>query len=85
MPWFVLGTSRLHHLLATDALTSKTGAGRYALEAFDERWHPIVGEAMTLRQLGEETGHYDDALDRRAQDTIGFAEMVVATGLAIPV
>lgn len=83
--WFVLGTSRLHHLLATDTLTSKTGAGRYALEAFDDRWHPIVGEAMTLRQLGEETGHYDDAPDRRAQDTIGFAEMVVATGLAIPV
>jgi predicted nucleotidyltransferase len=83
--WFVLGVSRLHHLLATDRLTSKTGAGRYALEAFDDRWRPIVTEALVYRELEESTGEYDGEPARRARETVEFAEMAVASGLAITV
>jgi len=83
--WFVLGASRLHHLLATNTLTSKMGAGRYALDAFDKRWWPIVTEAMAVRQLGEPSGRYDGDPDLRARDTVEFSEMVVRTGLTIPV
>jgi hypothetical protein len=83
--WFVLGVCRLHHLLATDRLTSKTGAGRYALEAFGERWRPVIAEAIVQRELDESTGTYDGAPARRAQDTIDFSAMVVSSGLAIPV
>lgn len=83
--WFVLGASRLHHLLARGALTSKMGAGRHALEVFGERWRPIITEAMTIRELGEPSGQYDGDTDLRARDTIEFSEMVVKTGLAIPV
>ena len=83
--WFVLGVSRLHHLLATGRLTSKTGAGRYALERFGERWRPIVAEAIVYRELDESTGRYDGEPARRAEDTIDFVDMVVASGLAIPV
>ena len=37
-------------------MTSKTGAGEYALEAFGEEWVPIVTEALRLRRgEGEQT------------------------------
>jgi hypothetical protein len=82
--WCVLGTSRLHHLLATGALTSKTGAGRYAVEVFGERWRPIVTEALAVRVTGETSGIYDDDPQRRAADVIAFTDMVVTEGLALP-
>lgn len=83
--WCVLGVSRLHHLLATGALTSKTGAGRYAMSRFGERWRPIVTEALALRVTGGSSGYYEGAPDRRAEDTIAFTDMVVRDGLALTV
>lgn len=83
--WYVLGTTRLHHLLATNRLTSKSGAGRYALEAFDDRWRRVVAEALVIRELDATTGEYDGQPARLAQDTIDFADLVVRSGLAIPV
>lgn len=38
--WVVTGISRLHYTLATGEITSKEGAGRYALETF-----PTIGTA----------------------------------------
>jgi hypothetical protein len=48
--WIVTGISRLHYTLATGDITSKTGAGRHALEAFPERWHRVINEALRLRE-----------------------------------
>ncbi|MCK2217780.1 DUF4111 domain-containing protein [Actinomadura sp. ATCC 31491] len=48
--WIVTGISRLHYTLATGELTSKTGAARYALQAFPERWRRVVREALRLRE-----------------------------------
>jgi hypothetical protein len=81
--WFVLGTSRLHHLLATDELTSKTGAGFYAERAFDPRWHELIGEALSFRALGVVTADYDAG--RMAEQVVEFADFVVPDGLAIPI
>jgi predicted nucleotidyltransferase len=47
--WFVTGVARLHYTLATGEITSKTAAGRHALEAFPERWHRVVNEVLRLR------------------------------------
>ena len=47
--WIVLGISRLHYTLATGDITSKTGAGRWALGTFPERWHRVVREALDIR------------------------------------
>ena len=80
--WSVLGVARLHHLLATDRLTSKAGAGRYAAEAFDQRWRPIVAEALALRVTGETSGYYDGVEGRRGADNAAFTAMVVEDGLA---
>ncbi|MFH8348851.1 aminoglycoside adenylyltransferase domain-containing protein [Streptomyces sp. NPDC018045] len=48
--WGVLGVSRLHHTTATGKVISKGGAGRYALETFAPRWHPVIGEALRLHR-----------------------------------
>ncbi|MFF4044831.1 aminoglycoside adenylyltransferase domain-containing protein [Streptomyces sp. NPDC001816] len=77
--WFVLGIARLHHLLATDRLTSKTGAGRHALTAFDGRWQPIVHEALRIRE-GSTTSAYEGDPIARLQDTIAFAAMAIEEG-----
>ena len=81
--WFVLGTSRLHHLLARDELTTKDGAGRYAREAFGERWAYLADEALTARATGALTKDYDSA--SLGADVAEFCTMVVRTGLEIPV
>ncbi|MFI0262289.1 aminoglycoside adenylyltransferase domain-containing protein [Streptomyces sp. NPDC017056] len=48
--WGVLGVSRLHYTLATGGITSKGGAGRYALETFGAPWRPVIGEALRLHR-----------------------------------
>lgn len=49
LQWLVLGVARLHHTIATHDVTSKTGAGRYALGIVDERWHPVLETSLELR------------------------------------
>lgn len=44
--WGVLGAPRLHRTITTGEVVSKEAAGEHALEAFDERWHPIVREGL---------------------------------------
>ena len=81
--WCVLGVPRLHHLLATDRLTSKDGAGRHAVDAFGERWRPLVAEALAYRATGERAGALAD--DRLSAEVIEFTDLVVRAGLEIPV
>jgi hypothetical protein len=81
--WFVLGVPRLHHLLATDRLTSKNGAGQHAVDAFGERWRPLVAEALAYRGTGERAGALvDEELGAQVMD---FADLAVRAGLEIPV
>ncbi|HSZ28224.1 MAG TPA: hypothetical protein VK784_00530 [Pseudonocardiaceae bacterium] len=87
-PWFpvwaVLGVSRLHHLLATGTMTSKSGAGRHAQKAFGPRWQPIIAESLYLRTGGGE-GHrgYRSPLARR-RDTLAFLDTAIEAALALP-
>jgi hypothetical protein len=81
--WCVTGVSRLHHLLATGRMTSKSGAGRYALTAFGPEWHPIVREALRARERPAEQSGYDADPAARARDTIAFTTMAIDAGLAL--
>ncbi len=83
--WCVLGVSRLHHVLATGRLTSKSAAGHYAVEAFGERWRLLVTEALAYRLTGGTSGGYANDPERRADDCATFTAMVVRDGLALPV
>jgi hypothetical protein len=80
--WTVLGVSRLCHLLVTGSMTSKSGAGRWALEAFGPEWHRVVCEALRARESPETRSLYADDRDGLRPDIVAFAEMVIAAGLA---
>jgi len=81
--WCVLGVSRLHHLLATGTMTSKSGAGRYALAAFGPRWHPIIQEALRAREDPDRPSGFDGEADRRGRDNTAFIRMALVSGLAL--
>jgi len=44
----VLGAPRLHYTIATGEITTKEAAGQYALDTFDRKWHPLIGDALAL-------------------------------------
>jgi hypothetical protein len=78
--WGGLGAPRLHHLLATGRLTSKSGGGRWALEAFPQH-REIVLEALRVRERPDEPSPYDDDPRRRAADLIALMTDVIEDGL----
>jgi hypothetical protein len=82
--WFVLGIPRLHHAIATGTLTSKDGAGHYALEVFGKRrWRPVVAEALTYRARGEPSGVWAGREDDLADEVLKFCRMALEAGLAL--
>ncbi len=50
LQWLVLGVPRLHHTVATLEITSKTGAGHYALGFVADQWHPVIRTCIALRE-----------------------------------
>jgi Aminoglycoside adenylyltransferase, C-terminal domain len=49
LQWLVLGVPRLHNTIATLDITSKTWAGRYALEVAPAQWRPVLDAALAQR------------------------------------
>jgi hypothetical protein len=81
--WCVLGVSRLHHLLATGVMTSKSGAGRHALTVFGPQWHPIVRDALRAREQPGAPSAYGSDSAARARATTEFTVMAIDAGLAL--
>jgi hypothetical protein len=75
--WCVLGSSRLHYTLASGAITSKEGAGRYALATFPVRWHRLIEEALRIRCAAGGRSAYRSPLTRR-RELLAFTGMVIA-------
>lgn len=48
--WAVLGVLRQYYSFEAGAITSKLGAGEYALEQLPARWNRIIQEAINIRQ-----------------------------------
>ncbi len=78
--WSVLSVSRLHFTLRTSEITSKSGAGRYALHAFPERWQTIVNECLRVRRNTTMPSLYESALARR-RAALDYIEMVLDDAL----
>lgn len=78
--WSVLGVTRLHLTLTTGRITSKTGAGAYALTAFERRWHRIVEDSVRIR-AGGGSGYRNPY--RRRTDVLAYTDMVIRDALAV--
>lgn len=78
--WSVLSVSRLHFTLKTGEITSKTGAGSYALHAFPDRWQRIVNECLRVRRNASAPSLYESALARR-RAALDYIEMVLDDSL----
>lgn len=74
--WCVLGVARLDHLLVTGEMTTKSGAGRWGLSHYPERFHRVLREAIRIRHGGGD--EYADDEPARGQDTADFMAHVVA-------
>jgi hypothetical protein len=46
----VLGVLRQFYTFRERSITSKTGAGLYALDHTPARWHPLIREAINIRE-----------------------------------
>lgn len=77
--WGVLGAPRLAFTIATGQVTTKEGAGDWALGRYDASWHPIIREGLSYWR--GEPPEDDRFRDRRvrARATGEFVAHVVAT------
>jgi len=75
--WSVLGVLRLFYTIREHDITSKTGAGEYALRHVPERWHAIIQEALALRE-GTGESFYRSKL-KRANEAASFLRYVIRT------
>ncbi len=74
LAWCVPGVSRLHYTITTGNITSKSGACQYALGTFPARWHPIIREALAIRN--GERSRYRIPFARR-RDALAFMQFVI--------
>lgn len=77
LPWVMLGVPRLHALLATGNIISKTAAGEHALIAFPE-WAALIHRCLDHRAGKLETFTVADA-----KSAVPYGRAVIAAALAL--
>jgi len=77
LPWVMLGVPRLHALLATGNIISKTAAGLHALVAFPQ-WAPLLNRCLDHRAGKPNTFTYTDA-----HAAVPFGRKVITEALAL--
>ncbi|MDQ2742707.1 MAG: DUF4111 domain-containing protein, partial [Chloroflexota bacterium] len=78
--WGVPGVTRLHYTITTGDITSKSGACHYALTTFPDRWHPLIMEALAIRN-GERKRSGSRIARRR--DALSYMQVVIDDANAI--
>ena len=73
--WGVLGVSRLYYTFKESEMTSKVGAGEYALKTVPKRWHKIINESMRLRRNNKKS-YYKSIFERR-KDTLDYIQFII--------
>ncbi|MDX6279241.1 MAG: hypothetical protein QOH03_312 [Kribbellaceae bacterium] len=77
LPWVMLGVPRLHALLATGNIISKTAAGEHALVAFPE-WSPLLHRCLDHRSGKPETFTVSDA-----KSAVPYGRKVITAALVL--
>jgi hypothetical protein len=76
--WAVLGVLRQYYTFREGDITSKTGAGEYALTHLPARWHRLIREAIHIR---EHTGACSYGFQIfRAVEAWAFLKYVICLG-----
>ncbi|WP_375276262.1 aminoglycoside adenylyltransferase domain-containing protein [Methylorubrum thiocyanatum] len=71
----VLGMCRLHYILATGVVPSKSDAGLYGLITFQPEWHRIIDEALRIRREPGVACLYETPR-ARGRDALTFVRLV---------
>jgi len=74
--WCVPGVARLAYTLETGDVTSKSAACHFALDAYPERWHPIILDALAIRH-GEPRKEVPSS--SAVPDVVAFLRFVIET------
>ena len=63
----VLGVTRVHYMLTTGRVTSKCGAGEWALTVCEREWRRLLEECLRIRNRPTKPSLYRDPFARRRQ------------------
>ena len=75
--WVVLGVLRQYFTFRENSITTKVRAGEYALGSLPKQWHPLVQEAINIRQ-GKNDSFYRSRFGRMVE-TVRFLNYVIDT------
>ena len=75
--WAVLGVLRQFYSFKEHSITSKNGAGEYALAHLPGRWHPLIQEALNIRNKTGQSLYRFRFI--RAIEAIRFLKFVIRT------
>ncbi len=72
----VLGVARAHYLLTTGRITSKCGAGEWALSICEPEWKRLLQECLRIRNRPDKPSLYANPLSRR-RDALDFMDLLM--------
>jgi len=73
--WTVLGVLRQLYTFREHGITSKTAAGEYGLAHLPQRWHPLIYEAISIRQRSIRSDY--GVGTRRAAECYRFLKYII--------
>lgn len=81
--WTVLGVIRQYYTFVAHDITSKVGAGLYALDHLPDRWHRVIREAIRIRQQQRKSLYATRV--QRAADCYNFLRYIIAYCNSLPI
>jgi hypothetical protein len=73
--WTILGVLRQYYTFQENSITTKLGAGEYALNHLPQRWHPLIREAMDIREGCQKQHYYSRII--RMLDAVKFMKYLI--------
>jgi len=75
--WAVLGVLRQYYTFNENSMTTKVKAAEYALTSLSPQWHPLIQEAIDIREGKRRTAYRSRIL--RMMDAVKFLKYVIQT------